>query len=85
MKKRVVKCCYVVKIKDLENKDLYLSPTGVVSSEFKIGLIGWDYLPTKEEVLNLYANKDIKSIEVLKISPFMYDVVYKKIIKECEE
>lgn len=85
MKKRVIKYCYVVKIEDLDNKDLYLSPTGVVSSEFKIGLIGWDYLPTKEEVLNLYTNKDIKSIEVSKVSPFIYDVVYKEIIKECAE
>ena len=84
MKKRVIKYCYVVKIKDLDNKDLYLSPTGVVSSEFKIGLIGWNYIPTKEEVLNLCANKDIKSIEVSKVSPFMYDVVYKEIIKEYE-
>lgn len=77
MKKRVVKCCYVVTIKDLENKELYLSPIGMIENEFKIGLIGWDYLPTKEEVLNLCANKDIKSIEVSKVSPFMVKVMYK--------
>lgn len=81
MKKRVVKYCYVVKIEDLDNKELYLSPIGNISSEFKIGLIDWDYLPTKEEVLNLCANKDIKSIEVIKVSPYMYNIVYKEIIK----
>lgn len=79
MKKRLVKYCYVVTIKDKDNNNLYLSPTGNITSEFQIGLIGWDYIPTKEEMLSLCANKDIKSIEVLKVSPYMYDIIYKEI------
>ena len=72
-----IKYIYVVSLKDKKDNDLYLSPTGKITSDF----IRWDYEPDVNEVINLIDNDNIISFEIVKANPFMVKVIcrgYKK-------
>ena len=69
---------YLVKLKDKDNNDLYLSQNGNITNN----LVGWDYLPACEDVINLIDNYNILSFEIIKANPFMVKVMYKCYRKE---
>lgn len=73
-----LKYIYVVSLKDNENNDLYLAPTGKITSDF----VRWDYQPDVDEVINLIDNDNIISFEIVKANSFMAKVIWKGYKKE---